>query len=78
MTAPSTSDTSRLTGRDRDFITRARKLAFAGTDMPALRAIAGSQSDNPETVRAEALGVAQVLLLELVVIAERLDAPGDF
>jgi hypothetical protein len=65
--------TTRLTEADRDFITRARRLAFAGTGMPELREITGSQSDAPEMVRAEALGVAQVLLLELVVIAERLD-----
>ena len=71
-----TTPTPQLTDTDRDIITRARALAFAGTRIPSLRAITGTSDDAPsDMVRGDALGAAQALLLDLAVIAERLD--GD-
>ena len=62
-----------LTDADRDIITRARMLAFAGTRIPGLLEVTGGRASTPpEMVRAEALGAAQALLLDLVRIAERL------
>ena len=57
----------------RDIVTRARKMALAGTGKAELCAITGVTQDAPdEAVRSEALSEAQRLLLEMVVIAERL------
>jgi hypothetical protein len=64
---------SKLTPRDLDIIGRARDLADAhGTD--ELRKVSGSKSDDSAMVTAEALGVAQYLLIELANLAERMEA----
>lgn len=61
----------RLTSRDMDIITRAIDLANAETTED-YRRIAKSKSNDTAMVRAEALGVAQYLLQELVTIVEGL------
>ena len=61
----------RLTSHDMDIISRALDLAnAAGADQ--LRAITGTTIDSPAAVYAEAVGSAQYLLRELVMIVEGL------
>ncbi len=68
MDAPSTSDTTRLTDRDRRIIDRGRRLAEASGLEAIRRALADSGIDS----YAEAFGVARYLLDELADLAERL------
>ena len=61
----------RLTSQDMNIISRALDLAKA-TGVDELRAITGTAIDSPAAVYAEAVGSAQYLLRELVLIVEGL------
>jgi len=61
----------RLTSRDMDIISRALDLANAA-DADQLRAVTGTKTDNLAAVYGEAVGAAQYLLRELVLIVEGL------
>jgi len=61
----------RLTSKDMDTISRALDLAKA-TGVDELRVVTGTQTENPLTVLTDAVGTAQHLLRELVLIVEGL------